>query len=95
MRARRKYQFKEEFDAAVADLQADLAADRAREKLKLAAQLVKEAEAIEENIRMEEATPEYQALRSKEKYEAEQEKKDAEKIAASKRQETKQEEEAA
>ena len=94
-RAKRRYIWKEEFESGIADLQADLAADRAKEKLKLSAQLMKEAEAIEENIRTEEATPEYQALQGKEKYEAEQEKKDAERIAASKRQEAQQEEQAA
>src|ERR1700685_2755722 len=92
---KRKYIHKEQFDAAIADLQADLAADRAKEKLKLAVQLTKEAVEIEKNIRTEEATTEYQALQGKEKYEAEQEKKDAEKIAASKRQEAKQAEEEA
>jgi hypothetical protein len=83
------------FESEIAELQAKLSESRVKEKLALAVPLIKEAEAIEQNIKTEEATPEYQALEGKELYEANQEKKEAEKIAQSKRQAAKQEEEEA
>jgi hypothetical protein len=94
-RAKRKYVYKELFEAEIADLQAGLAQSRANEKLKLAKQLIADADEIEGNIKREEAKPEYQALTGQEKYEADREKHDAEKIAENKRVQAKQEEEEA
>ena len=84
--AKRKYLWKLEVEAETNLLSAQLSANRAAEKKKLAEQLNKEADAIEENIKTETETPEYQSLEGQEKYEADREKNDAEKIVKSKRQ---------
>ena len=84
--AKRKYIWKLETEAATNDLSAQLSTNRAAEKRKLAEQLNKEADAIEQNIKTETETAEYQSLEGQEKYEADSEKNDAEKIVKSKRQ---------
>jgi hypothetical protein len=89
--AKKKYVWRLEVEAATAELSALLSANRAAEKRALAEQLNKEADAIEQNIKTEEATPEYQALEGQEKYEADREKREAEKIVESKRQQAAQE----
>jgi hypothetical protein len=94
-KAKRKYVYKELFESAIADLQAGLSESRAQDRLDSAAQLLTDADAIEENIKTEEATPEYKALEGKELYEANHERNEALKIVASKRQEAEQEKEQA
>jgi citrate synthase len=93
--ARRKYLFNEYVEAETNDIKARVVESRITEMKADAAQLVVEAEEIEENIKREEATPEYQALVGQEKYEADKEKREAEKIVDNKRQTAKQAEEAA
>lgn len=80
-----------ETQAATSDFSAQLALNRAREKRALIEQLNKEADAIEQNIKTESENPEYVALERQEKYEADREKREAEKIVESKRQQAKQE----
>jgi hypothetical protein len=93
--ANRKYLFNEYVEAETNDIKARVVESRIKEMKSDALQLVSEADSIELNIKIEEATPEYQALEGKEKYEAEREKREAEKIIESKRQTAKQAEEAA
>jgi dGTP triphosphohydrolase len=73
-------------EAATHDLNASLSALRAKEKRGLVAQLNAEADAIDEHIKTQEESEECKALAGQEKYEADQEKKAAQKIAESKRQ---------
>jgi hypothetical protein len=89
-RARRAYARKELWSAAVADIQADLCVSRANEKAKALSELTMDADAIDAHIAKEMETPEYKALEGQEKYEADKERKQAEKIAESKRQTAKQ-----
>jgi len=84
--SKRAYIWKLEKEAATNDLSAQLSVNRAAEKRALVEQLNKEADGIEANIKAEEEKPEYQALQGQEKYEADREKREAEKIVASKRQ---------
>jgi hypothetical protein len=84
--AKRKYIWKLEMEAGTNEVNAALSARRAEEKRKFVEQLNKEAQGIEDNIVVEEAKPEYQALAGQEKYEADREKNEAKKIVASKRQ---------
>lgn len=91
--AKRRYIFNTELDAATNDLNAGLSARRAEEKRQLVAQLNADAEAIYKNINEQEASDDYKSLTGQEKYEADQEKKAAQKIAESKRQTAAQEEE--
>jgi hypothetical protein len=84
--AKRRYIFNQELEAATSDLNAGLSARRAREKRDLVAQLNAEADAIEEHIKLKEDSDEYKALAGQDKYEGDQEKKAAQKIAESKRQ---------
>jgi hypothetical protein len=81
-RAKRALLHKYEFEAALTELNAKLSLDRAKEKRKLVAQLNTDADAIEQNIAKEEATPGYQKLAGQEKYEADREKNEAKKIVA-------------
>jgi len=84
--SKRAYIWKLENEAGMAELSAQLSANRAAEKRALVEQLNKEADAIEQNIKAEEEKPEYQALQGQERYEADREKREAEKIVESKRQ---------
>ena len=92
-RARRAYVRKERWDAAVADIQAALAADRAHEKRNLIAKMNIDADAIDSHIAAQMETEEYKALQGQEKYEADRERNEATKIAQSKRETAKQLEE--
>jgi hypothetical protein len=60
--ARRKYIWREELNAAVQDLQADLSASRAKDKRDLIGQLNREADALDAHIAIQLETPEYKAL---------------------------------
>jgi hypothetical protein len=88
--ANRKYLFNEYVEAETNDIKARVVESRIAEMKSDAKQLIAEAEEIEANIKREEATPEYQALVKQKKYEADKEKREAEKIAANKRQTAKQ-----
>jgi hypothetical protein len=88
--ATRKYLFNEYVEAETNDIKARVVESRIKDMKADAKQLVSEAEAIEENIKKVEADTEYQALEGQLKYEADKEKREAEKIAASKRQTAKQ-----
>jgi hypothetical protein len=90
-RAKRQYIARLEQQAATSEISAKLALNRAKEKRALIEQLTNEAEAIEANIKAESEKPEYQTLQGQEKYEADREKREAEKIVESKRQQAKQE----
>jgi hypothetical protein len=83
--AKRRYIFRQEMEAALNDLNAAVSFDRAKDKRDLVAQLNKEAEDIEKNIEKVAAEDAAKQLAPKEQYEADQERKDAEKIAQSKR----------
>jgi hypothetical protein len=93
--ATRKYLFNEYVEAETNDIKARVVESRIAEMKADAVQLIVEAEAIEANIKREESSPEYQVLAGQEKYEADKEKREAEKIAANKRQTAKQADEAA
>jgi hypothetical protein len=88
--AKRQYRFKLELEAASNLINAQLAENRAKEKRAFVDQLNREADDIDANIAKEEATDEYKALASQEKYEADKEKDVAKKIAANKRQQDEQ-----
>jgi hypothetical protein len=90
--AKRRYIFSMETEAAVHDLNAGLSAQRAKEKRSLVAQLNADADAIDESIKTQTESEEYKSLTGQAKYEADKEKKDAENIAESKRQQAKEEE---
>ena len=92
---KRRYIFKEFCEAALADLQADLASQRANEKRALVLQANKESDGIEENIKRVAAEDAGKEISPKEKYENDRERNEAEKIVASKRQFAKQQEEEA
>ncbi len=83
--AKRRYIWKEEFEAAIADLNAKSALSQAQDKRDLIDEVKKEADAIAENIKRVAAEDAGKALTGKEQYEADQERKDAEKILQSKR----------
>jgi flagellar biosynthesis GTPase FlhF len=83
--AKVRYIWKEEFEAQVAELNAKAALSQAKDKRDLIAEVTKEADAIEENIKRVAAEDAAKGLTGKEQYEADQELKDAEKILQSKR----------
>jgi hypothetical protein len=93
--ANRKYLFNEYVEAETNDIKARVVESRIKEMKGDAKQLIAEADEIEGNIKREEAMPEYQNLTGQEKYEADREKREAEKIADNKRQTAKQAKEAA
>ncbi len=72
-------------EASLNDLNAAVSLQRAKDKRDLIVQLNKEAEDIEKNIEKVAAEDAVKKLTPKEQYEADQERKDAEKIAKSKR----------
>jgi hypothetical protein len=78
--ARRKYLFNEYVEAETNDIKARVVESRIAEMKSDAKQLIAEAEEIEVNIKRKEASPEYQNLAGQEKYEADKEKREAEKI---------------
>jgi hypothetical protein len=61
-RAKRAILHKYEFEAALTEWNAKLSLDRAKEKRQFRDRLNTDADAIEQNITKEEATPEYQSL---------------------------------
>jgi hypothetical protein len=73
--AKRKYVFTLELNAAESDINANLAANRAKERRDLTEQLNQEADDIDKSITDGENDPELQALTGQEKYEADREKK--------------------
>lgn len=84
--AKRRYIWKEEFEAGVAELNAKAALSQAQDKRDLIAQVTKEADIIEDNIKRVAAEDATKELTGQEKYESDRERKDAEKILESKRQ---------
>jgi hypothetical protein len=93
--ANRKYLFTEYVEAETNDIKARVVESRIEDMKADAKQLIAEAEEIEKNIKTVEADAEYQALEGQLKYEADKEKREAEKIVANKRQTAKQAEEGA
>jgi len=83
--ARLQYIWKLEIEGHTNDVNAELAVKRAKEKRAYVEQLNREADEIAENISREEQTDAYKALSGQEKYEADREKTDAQKIVAEKR----------
>src|SRR3954468_7198032 len=83
--AKRRYIWRQESEAALNDLNAAVSLQRAKDKRDLIVQLNKEAEDIEKNIEKVAAEDASTEMTAKERYEADQERKDAEKIAKSKR----------
>jgi hypothetical protein len=93
--ANRKYLFNEYVEAETNDIKARVVESRIKDMKADGRKLFAEAEEIDKNIKTVEADAEYQALEGQLKYEADREKREAEKIADNKRQTAKQAEEAA
>jgi hypothetical protein len=89
--AKQSYIFRLEAEASTNLINSGLAAKRAAEKRAYIEQLEKEATAIEANIAREIETEEYKNLAGQDKYEADREKRDAEKVIEDKRAIAKQE----
>jgi|HubBroStandDraft_4_1064222.scaffolds.fasta_scaffold11009_6 hypothetical protein len=83
--AKLSYRFSLETDAAKTLINAGLASKREAEKRAYAEQLEREAADIEANIVREVETYEYKNLAGQEKYEADKEKRDAERVIEDKR----------
>ena len=83
--AKQSYIFRLESEAQTNLINSGLAAKRAAEKRAYIAQLENEAAAIEANIAREIETEEYKNLTGQEKYEADREKREAEKVIEDKR----------
>jgi hypothetical protein len=89
--AKTAYIFRLEAEAQTNLINAGLSAKRAAEKRAYIEQLEKESAAIEANIAREIESEEYKSLSGQEKYEADREKTDAEKVIEDKRAQAKQE----
>jgi len=88
--AKRRYLWKETVEAELNELGARISAQNADDKRATIAQLTADAEAIDQSIAAGMEAESYKALEGQEKYKADQERKDAEKLADSKRQYVKQ-----
>jgi hypothetical protein len=84
--AKLRYLWEHEVAAAKSDINASLSAKLAAEKRALVAQLTKEADVIEENIKKVEAEDAGKQITLKDKYDSDRERHEAEKIVESKRQ---------
>jgi hypothetical protein len=88
--AKRAFLWNELVEAHKNEIGARLSERNANDKQDLIAQLTKDAEEIDKSIAAGLESEEYKKLEGKEKYEADQERKDAEKLADGKRQYVKQ-----
>src|ERR1035441_10556713 len=88
--AKRRYLWKESVEAELNEIGARISAQNADDKRAVIAQLTADAEAIAQSIAAGMEAESYKALEGQEKYKADQERKDAEKLADGKRQYVKQ-----
>ena len=88
--AKRRYLWKETVEAELNEIGARISAQKADDKRVMIAQLTADAEAIDKSIAAGMEEEGYKALEGQEKYKADQERKDAEKLADGKREYAKQ-----
>jgi hypothetical protein len=88
--AKRRYLWKETVEAELNELGARISAQNADDKRGMIARLTADAEAIDQSIAVGLEEESYKKLEGQEKYKADQERKDAEKVADGKRQFVKQ-----
>ena len=88
--AKRRYLWKESVEAELNELGARISAQNADDKRAVVVQLTADAEAIDKSIAAGMEEESYKKLEGQEKYKADQERKEAEKLADGKRQLAKQ-----